>query len=202
MVESILHRVADGEPSAVKELTTKYGGLVYSLARRFCFQPAEIEDAVQDIFVALWKAADRYDASLGSEETFVSMVARRRLIDRGRRAQRRLAPTGMDPDVLTNLSKAAATPDQTERDELGSRALECLGKLRPEQQLAVRLAILRGLSHEQIATVTGMPLGTVKTHVRRGLMALRESISPAPAITTIEEGKPPRFEAGAAGDRR
>ncbi|MBL8757246.1 MAG: hypothetical protein JNK35_02310, partial [Phycisphaerae bacterium] len=71
---------------------------MYSLARRFSYGPSEVEDAVQDVFAAVWKSAGRYDASLGSEETFVAMVARRRLIDRRRRAQRRAAHEGtIDP---------------------------------------------------------------------------------------------------------
>ena len=62
--------------------------------------------------------------------------------------------------------------------------MEQLHKLRPEQQMVIRMSILRGLSHEQIAQATGMPLGTVKTHVRRGIMALRES---AAATSTIRQ---------------
>ena len=95
MRDSILHRVADGEPAAIRELTDRYGGLVFALARRFSFDQSEVDDAVQEIFVALWKSAARFDPAIGSEDTFVAMVARRRLIDRRRRISRRIqaAPT-------------------------------------------------------------------------------------------------------------
>ena len=89
--ETILQRVARGEAHAVDELLERYGGLVYALARRFSFEPGEIDDAVQDVFVPLWQSAGRYDENIAGEETFVAMVTRRRLIDRRRRAQRRSA---------------------------------------------------------------------------------------------------------------
>ena len=182
MRDSILSRVAAGHHSAIRELTDQYGGLVFALARRFSFDQSEVDDAVQEIFVALWKSAHRYDPAIGSEETFVAMVARRRLIDRRRRVSRRIHATPTDQDILAACSPAPIETDKSESTELGSAAMAELAKLRPEQQTVLRLAILRGLSHEQIAQATGMPLGTVKTHVRRGLMSLRESVAAAPAI--------------------
>jgi len=196
---STLHRIAAGEPSAIKELTDRYGGLVYSLARRFSYESSEVEDAVQEIYVALWQSAARFNPELGAEETFVAMVARRRLIDRRRRATRRLSLT-VDADVAllgegggergtaVRGGGAAAEdgPDQprprTELSEDAQRAMHALKGLREEQQLVVRLAVLQSMSHEQISKATGMPLGTVKTHVRRGLIALRESMSHTEAM--------------------
>lgn len=184
MNASLLHRVADGEQAAVKELLDHYGGLVYSLARRFCYEPGEVDDAVQDIFTAIWRSAARFDPALGSEETFVAMVARRRLIDRRRRAQRRPV-TKVDGEVMAQVVADSHTADEPVSEE-AHRAVEFLRTLRPEQQLVIRLSICQGLSHEQISQITGMPLGTVKTHVRRGLIALREAISPMNAKTSRE----------------
>lgn len=179
----LLHRVASGEEAATRELIARYGGLVYSLARRFCYEPGDVEDAVQEIFLAIWKSAARFNEAIGSEETFVSMVARRRLIDRRRRVQRRIQPNA-DADVV----QPAAKPEnpQAEQNEQASRALAAMATLRPEQQLVLRLTIIQNLSHDQVAKMTGMPLGTVKTHARRGLLALREAISPAAAKTPTE----------------
>lgn len=180
VTECLLHRVAEGQQAAVKELLDRYGGLVYSLARRFCFEPGDIDDAVQDIFTAIWQSSSRFDPSLGSEETFVAMVARRRLIDRRRRAQRRHMPS-VDGEVLGQTVQARPEGVAEDLGEEAQRAGELLKRLRPEQQTVIRLSICQGLSHEQIAELTGMPLGTVKTHVRRGLIALREAMSPTPA---------------------
>jgi RNA polymerase sigma-70 factor (ECF subfamily) len=167
----------------MRELIARYGGLVYSLARRFCYEPGDVEDAVQEIFLALWKSAARFNETIGAEETFVSMVARRRLIDRRRRVQRRIQPNA-DADVVQPAARPEAP--RTENNEQASRALTAMATLRPEQQLVLRLTIIQGLSHDQVAKLTGMPLGTVKTHARRGLLALREAMFATEAKTDAQ----------------
>ncbi|CAN5855281.1 sigma-70 family RNA polymerase sigma factor [soil metagenome] len=186
MTIPLLHRVAAGEDAAVRELLSRYGGLVFALARRFCFEPGDIDDAVQDIFAGVWKSAGRFDAGLGSEETFVAMVARRRLIDRRRRAQRRQMKV-VDGEVLGQVV-ADPRPASEPVSEDARRAAEHLSRLRPEQQMVLRLSICQGMSHEQISGITAMPLGTVKTHVRRGLIALRASLNAVGAGPEGDEG--------------
>lgn len=158
----------------------RYGGLVYTLARRIGYETSEIDDAVQEVFVALWEHASRFDPRLGAEETFVSTVARRRLIDRRRRRMRR---TKGQVDTDVSLRAAPLPPPTVERSSQSDRVNEILATLRPEQQTCLNLSICRGLSHDEIARATGIPLGTVKTHVRRGLIALREGLKSAPALT-------------------
>ena len=168
--EPILERVARQEPGAVDEMMARFGGLVWSLARRTCSDPTEAEDAVQEIFVEIWRTAHRFDSSIAGEATFVAMIARRRLIDRTRRKTRR------PQSVALQESAPDPTPpdDRTEVREQAGVASVAFEKLRPEQQQVLRLAIHHGRSHEQIAATTGMPLGTVKTHARRGLIKLRQ----------------------------
>ena len=89
VAKSVLQRVAAGEMAAMQECIDEYGGLIWSLARRFCSSPAEAEDAAQEVFIALWENAARFDEAKGAEVTFVAMIARRRLIDSGRKQQRR-----------------------------------------------------------------------------------------------------------------
>lgn len=172
--DSILQRVSTGDQPAVRECLDRYAGLVWSLARRFCFNQSEAEDAVQEIFLDVWKSAPRYDPAVASEATFIAMIARRRLIDRRRRASRQ-------PDAETiarNLPQIEQVPGrQTELTEEAGTAARALESLRPEQQRVLRLSIYQGLSHEKIAEATGLPLGTVKTHVRRGLIRIREILS-------------------------
>lgn len=166
----ILERVARQEPGAVDEMMKRFGGLVWSLARRTCPDATEAEDAVQEIFVEIWRTAGRFDSSIAGEATFVAMIARRRLIDRTRRRTRR------PQSVALQESTSDPTPedDRPEILEQAGVASEAFEQLRPEQQQVLRLAIHHGRSHEQIATTTGMPLGTVKTHARRGLIRLRQ----------------------------
>lgn len=187
MHEHLLHQVAEGDPSAVRALIDRYGGLVYSLARRLCLDASETEDAVQEVFVALWQNAGRFDPRLGAEETFVSMVARRRLIDRRRRAQRRQqGQVDVDPQVFAATPPAAP---QAQASEESQRVMALLATLRPEQQTCLRLSVCEGKSHEHIARITGLPLGTVKTHVRRGLIALRDALNaPAPQTRPLSAG--------------
>lgn len=171
--QTLLQRVADGDESAVSETLDRFGGLVWSLARRFCGDRSDIEDAVQDIFVDVWKSAPRYDPQVASEATFVAMIARRRLIDRRRKKKVQPDVDAFERRVEEN---ASAVADSSYVSDEARRAAAALKSLRPDQQTVLRMSILHGLSHDQIAKATGLPLGTVKTHVRRGLIRLRETL--------------------------
>jgi RNA polymerase sigma-70 factor, ECF subfamily len=174
MSSSLLERIAAGDPTAVKECMSTYGGLVWSLARRFGASAADAEDATQEIFVEIWKSASRYDPQMGSEAVFVTTIARRRLIDR-LRAQNRRPPTEEFDEELTPIEPdAGAAPGALAADvEAARRALE---QLNPAQREVLLLGIVEGLTHSEIATRIGKPLGTVKTHMRRGLIKVRELI--------------------------
>lgn len=170
MAETLLQRVAQKDPAAVKAVLDQYGGLVWSLVRRFSNE-TDAEDAVQEVFMDVWKSAPRFDPGVASEATFIAMIARRRLIDRSRRASRRA------PESTIIESAVPARTDYGERVEHldeAAWAAQAFGLLSVEQQRVLRLSIYQGLSHEEIAQSTGLPLGTVKTHCRRGLIRIRE----------------------------
>ncbi len=165
----VLGRVAAGEAGAVRECIARYGGLVWSLARRF--EAADAEDAVQEVFLDLWKSAARFDRGIASEAAFVAMIARRRLIDRKRTRNRR--PT-IDPSAeLPNVPADGSGPETCAEANQAARALE---KIRPEQRRVLLMSACHGMSHGEIAEETGMPLGTVKAHARRGLMSIRAAL--------------------------
>ncbi|QDU65615.1 RNA polymerase sigma factor [Engelhardtia mirabilis] len=168
-----MERVAAGEESAVSECLDRFGPLVWSLARRMTPNRDEAEDSVQEIFVDVWKSAARYDAAVGSETAFVATIARRRLIDRARRLGRRPQMTDLPEALPDEAPTAQEAIDLGDEAELARAELE---QLRPEQKQVLRLAIWDGLSHSQIADHLSLPLGTVKTHVRRGLLKIRERI--------------------------
>jgi RNA polymerase sigma-70 factor (ECF subfamily) len=170
--DPILHRIAAGDSGAVQECVDRYGALVQSLARRFCANAHEAEDAVQEVFIDLWRKASRYDPRLSAEITFVTMIARRRLIDHSRRRKEVAASALVDDELPGKLS--AAEHERVDLCDEADQAAKALARLRPEEQRVLKLAIYEGLSHEQIANATELPLGTVKTHVRRGLIRVRE----------------------------
>ncbi|MCW5947892.1 MAG: sigma-70 family RNA polymerase sigma factor [Pyrinomonadaceae bacterium] len=171
MANDTLKRIASGDRSAVSECIDKYGGLVWSIARKMIRNQEDAEDVVQDIFVDIWKNASRFDENQSSETTFIAMIARRRVIDRIRYSTRRISADSLD-DVL--LEPFTRSDQQLQISVEANEAAEALRTLRPEQQQVLRLSIVQGMSHQEIADATGMPLGTVKTHARRGLLQVRE----------------------------
>lgn len=168
-IQALLARSAQGDAAAVRACIARFGPLVWSLARRLSPTSADAEDAAQEIFVDLWAHGGRYDPSRASEETFVAMVARRRLIDRHRRAGRRpeIAPLALVEDAAGSGAPAVEVAAEA------SLAARAMSGLRPEQREVLRLSLAEGLTHDEIAERTGMPLGTVKAHARRGLQRIR-----------------------------
>jgi RNA polymerase sigma-70 factor (ECF subfamily) len=170
--DCVLPRIAAGDPAAVPDCITRYGGLVWSLARRFLGNPADAEDAVQDVFIELWKNAARYDPKLASESTYITMIARRRLIDRKRRAGRVLPAQS-----LADEPPAAGSRARVEIEDEAAKAAAVLNELRDDERRVIQMAVYQGMTHEEIAAATGLPVGTVKTHIRRGLIRVRERLA-------------------------
>ena len=173
---SLLQQIAAGDNGAVSQVIDAYGALVWSLARKYFGRSAEAEDAVQDAFVAVWKAADRYDPEVAGESTYIAMIARRRMIDQLRKQGRRIAaqPLEGSPEPEAN------TADQLADQEQVATVLSAIDELDPPQPEVIRHSLMDGLTHSEIAEKTGLPLGTVKTHIRRGLIKVRQVLGIAP----------------------
>ncbi len=177
--EPILPRVAAGEEGAVEAFMDRYSGLVWTLARRMLSDRHVAEDAVQDIFVDIWRHAARFDASMGSEATFVATITRRRLIDRIRKIGRQPASRPIDESGGVVVSERTDVQGAPALSEEAALARQALSELSEDQQRVLQLSIFHGQSHERIAAATGLPLGTVKTHARRGLIRIREALANA-----------------------
>jgi RNA polymerase sigma-70 factor (ECF subfamily) len=171
MSESVLVRVAHGDPAALADCMVEYGALVRAIARRMTRTRADAEDAVQEIFLDVWRSAGRFDPSRGSEKVFVSTIARRRLIDRIRRAR---ASHLCDAEEALEDVRWAEPGNAGEIAVEAERAARVVARLRPDQLRVLRMGLLEGMSHSEIARATGMPLGTVKTQMRRGLLQVRQ----------------------------
>lgn len=170
MAQTILKRIASGDSPAVQECLDTYGGLIWSLALRMLRNADDAEDAVQEIFLDIWKNAERFDEAQASETTFIAMIARRRLIDRLRKDNRQPTTDSLE-DIL-------AEPEGNDQDMQtcieAKEVAKVMRGLRPEQRQILYLSIVQGFSHQEIADSLKMPLGTVKTHARRGLIEARE----------------------------
>lgn len=171
MAQVILKRIAAGDKTAVQDCLNSYGNLVWSLARRMSQNTDEAEDAVQEIFIDVWKNAARFDETQSSETTFIAMIARRRLIDRLRKTNRQPNTDSLE-DILIEPSGGENVDMQLCIE--AKEAAEAMKNLRPEQRQILHLSIVQGFSHQEIADALNMPLGTVKTHARRGLIQVRE----------------------------
>jgi RNA polymerase sigma-70 factor (ECF subfamily) len=176
-LSTILERIARGDQSAVRECLDEFGGLVWSLARRFSASTADAEDATQEIYLEIWKSAGRYQPSMGSEAAFITTIARRRLIDRLRAHKRR--PQTEEFDEISYPDEDTAGPVPTAlTSEIGA-AKAALAALPAEQRDVLLLGIVEGMSHAEIAVQTGRPLGTVKTQMRRGMQKVRQLLDEA-----------------------
>ncbi|TWU00415.1 ECF RNA polymerase sigma factor RpoE [Botrimarina colliarenosi] len=203
MSEAVLPSVAAGDSDAVERCLDRYGGLVWSLARRYFARPADAEDAVQEAFLSVWENARRFDPSVASETTYVAMIARRRIIDlvrRGKAARRTMTQNDVSrldaPPPIEELADPGATTFEAdgvallgfEVAEEAQRVRVQLARLSEDQQRVLRLALCEGQSQTQIADLTGWPLGTVKSHARRGLSRLRELLAEETRpVTTKQE---------------
>ena len=176
-----MQKIATGDSSAVDDCLEQYGNLVWSIARRHSSNNSDAEDATQEIFMEIWKNAYRYDPELSSEATYITMIARRRLIDRHRKQSRRLETVSMDEKMDQPQSDLK---NEVEILDEAVKARHCMEQLKPDEKNVLELSIFHSLSQSKIAEVLKIPLGTVKTHARRGLSRLRELLS----LDTISGG--------------
>jgi RNA polymerase sigma factor (sigma-70 family) len=184
---AVLARVADGERDALAELYDRYRTMAYSIAFRITNDGALAEDVVQDSFVGAWRYAPRYVEGRGSVKTWLLAIVHHRAID----AVRRRRATSELPDRDAVPPPSLTLPDVW--PEVGGRLLrlEILSALRTlsdVQREAIELAYFGGLTQQEIAKKTGTPLGTVKSRVRLGLLAMRRALLGAGAEATEPEG--------------
>ena len=172
----LMQRVAASDEIAIDELYRRFGALVYQSARQVLRSRAETEDAVQEVFVRLWKTADRFDPHRAKLVTWVMLISRRHLIDRLRRQSARPDRAELDTS-RTDAGGAIARPEaegRVEGEEGRERLRRQLARLPELQRSVIERAYLQGFSLREIAEQLNSPLGTVKSALSRGLTRLRE----------------------------
>lgn len=177
---SLIDRVAARDESALKILYELTSSKLYGLSMRVVRNPEWAEDALQDAFLQIWRSAADYRASLSPPMAWLGLIVRSRSLDllRRRKAEREHLTDTLDDELSDSLEGESANPMDTTLASQQAWALhQCLGKLENKQREVVSLAYLRDLSHGELSQQLQLPLGTVKTWIRRGLDQLRQCMS-------------------------
>ncbi|MGC4366442.1 RNA polymerase sigma factor [Hydrogenophaga sp. R2] len=177
---SLIDRVAARDQAALRQLYDATASKLYGLALRVVGKPEWAEDCLQDTFLQVWRSAGDYRASLSPPMAWLGMMVRSRSLDLLRRAQaqRQSQTDDIDDHLADTLAGDAPDPSDTTLASQQAWALhQCLGQLNHQQREVITLAYLRDLSHTELATQLGLPLGTVKTWIRRGLDQLRQCMA-------------------------
>jgi len=173
---TLVERMRSGQERALEELYEATVGNLYALAAAILRSAEDTEEIVCETYAYAWANAARFDASRASVLGWLLMLCRSRALDRLR--QRRVVANALEVVALreTNNLDSDQPYDILSLMQRRSRLHTALAQLTPERRQLVSLAFLQGLSHQEIAEATRLPLGTVKSHVRRALAQLREAL--------------------------
>ena len=166
---TLLAGVQRGDEQAMASLFDRYSKVVYSVALRVLRDPASAEDVLQEIFMQIWRNPDGFIATRGSLGGWLAVVSRNRSID----ALRRKRPTEQVEGIA--LASSYNLSDEAERNIMIEKARGVIHTLPSEQRKTLEMAFFDGLTHSEIAEMTGDPLGTVKTRIRTALLSLRKA---------------------------
>ncbi|MBV7455492.1 sigma-70 family RNA polymerase sigma factor [Acidovorax sp. sif1233] len=172
----LLDRIAAQDDTALKSLYESTSSRLFGLALRVVRNRDAAEDVLQESFLTIWRSAASYRASLSPPMAWLGLIVRSRALDalRKRTSDRADLMNELDDALAETLPGEGANPmDATEASEQAFALHQCLGRLETRQREVVSLAYLRDLSHGELAEQLKLPLGTVKTWIRRGLEQLR-----------------------------
>lgn len=175
--EDLLQRVGRGDSRAFDQIYDRMAPRIFGLLRQMMHDEREAEDVLQDGFVLLWERASAYDPERSKAFTWVVMLFRHKAIDRMRMLGRRNRL--VESEVLEQTTLSAPADGGTNDEQAGERGTvvrEALDELSKEQRRLIELAFLKGLTHHVIAESLGIQPGTVKTHIRNGLLRLRDRL--------------------------
>lgn len=174
----LLARIARQDEDALAALYDRLAGRVHGLVRRIVRNAQAAEEITEDVFFQIWRQAGRYDPLRGRPLGWILTIARTRALDSLRRADPALLHP--EPEVLTDAPSIAA---DNPHDLLGAMQESghlhtAVASLEPLPRQLLALAFFSGFTHEEIAVRCDLPLGTVKSHIRRALLTLRDTLAP------------------------
>jgi RNA polymerase sigma-70 factor (ECF subfamily) len=175
----LMSRVASGDEAAISELYERFGALVFKAARQVLNSRAEAEDASQEIFVRLWKTADRFDPRRARLVTWVMLIARRHLIDRLRRKVARPEVLGLETENEAGFIPEGSTKEPVVPVESNPALAARIQELPALQREVIERTYLKGFTLREVSEQLNAPLGTVKSALSRGLARLRERMGEA-----------------------
>ena len=171
---TLIERIAAHDASAVGQLYDRHSRLLYGLILRILGDRSEADEVLQEVFVAVWNRADTYDVALGSPAAWLVRIARNRAIDRLRANTARLRAVESFPMELQASESPEVTASLGEQQRAVVRALDAIPR---EQRQLIEEAYYLGLTQSELAERHQLPLGTVKTRIRTGLLTLRQQLS-------------------------
>lgn len=174
-LDDLIRRTARGDSEAFEALYDRSAPTVFGIVRRVLRDPAQSEEVTQEVLVEIWRTAGRFDARRGRAETWIATMAHRRAVDRVRSAQ---ASTNREDRVgrLEHEPAYDVVAEEVEARLDRQRVQRCLSSLTDIQREAVTLAYYNGYTYREVAEVLSVPLGTVKTRMRDGLIRLRDCL--------------------------
>lgn len=175
---TLIERVVSRDESAIAELYDRHHRLLFALILRILRDRSEAEEVLQEAFVLVWTKAASYNVALGSPAAWLVRIARNRAIDRLRSntVRQRAAEAAPMPEGEDSPEDRASVSEQ-------QRAVaRALSNLPAEQRVLIEQAYFLGLTQSELAERFQLPLGTVKTRIRTGMMALRQFLSQAPSV--------------------
>lgn len=172
--EALLLGVADRDRACFRALYDRTSAKLFAIVLRICRDRPMAEDALQEVYVDIWRQAGRFDPARGTAGAWTAAIARNRAIDRIRKAGRPGAPGTEDPNDF--IEQLPDTADLDEDKAALMTLLDCLGRLEERTRNLILLAYYEGWTREELAARESASVNTVKTWLRRGLMSLRDCI--------------------------
>ena len=179
IAEQLVERICESDERALEMLFDLFADRVYALSFSILKCRSLADEACSEVFMQVWLKAETFDPARGSAQAWIMTMARSRSLDRLRReARHRGEPLHPERQVTAYSDHQPPEPgDQLQRSASATAVQRSIEQLTECQQRVVRLAFFKGLSHQEIAERLAMPLGTVKSHCRRGLGRLRSALS-------------------------